>query len=122
MIEVISKMDERGASWSAYTSSWTLLEVARALKKDGKTKELIDLDLKELRGHEISFQAVSREILSDAEAIITENNVYASDSVHVATFRNLKQTAKLDAFLTDDRHFSRLKELVNPMRLRDIIF
>ena len=120
MIEVISRMDGHRA-WSAYTSNWTLLEVTRALRKDGKPKELIDLNLKELRSHNIKFQALGREIMAEAESNIAGHNVYASDSVHVATFRNLKRRYRLDAFLTDDKHFLRLKDLVTPLMIRDIV-
>jgi hypothetical protein len=47
-IEITARTDNDGA-WSACTSSWSFLEVARALKKDGKPKELIELDLREMR-------------------------------------------------------------------------
>ncbi len=120
MIEVISRADENGA-WSAYTSSWSFLEVARALKKDGKPKELIELNLRELRGHRLNLKVVSREILAEAERIIAAHNVYASDSVHAATYRVLQRSLKLDGFLTDDRHFLRLKGLVDPRTVRDIL-
>ena len=120
MMGIVSRVDEGHAQWGAYTSDWSLLEVARALRKQGKPKELIDLDLKALRGHKISFQAISSEILYEAEKIIVRNNVYASDSIHAATFLHLKRGSKIDAFVTDDRHFFRLKDLVNPLRVRDV--
>ena len=120
MVEILSKIDE-GKRWTAYSSSWSILEVARALKKDGKPKELIELDLRELRNHRIKYKPVNREILADAERIIAEHNVYASDSVHAATYRNLERTLKLDGFLTDDKHFGRLRELVKPRTIREIL-
>lgn len=119
VIEIVSTIDG-DHTWSACTSSWSLLEVARALKKDGKPRELIELDLREMRSHRIEYKPVSRGILADAEQIIVEHNVYASDSVHAATYRNLERTLKLDAFLTDDNHFRRLGGLVNPKTIRDI--
>ncbi len=103
-----------------HTSSWSFLEVARALKKDGKPKELIELDLREMRSHRVKYKPVSREILADAERIVVEHDVYASDSLHAATYLNLERTSKLDAFLTDDKHFARLRELVRPRAIRDI--
>jgi predicted nucleic acid-binding protein len=119
MIEIISRTDKDG-TWSAYTSTWSFLEVARALKKDGKPKELIELNLREMRSHRVEYKPVSREILAEAERIVVEHDVYASDSVHAATYRSLEQASKLDAFLTDDKHFLRLRELVNPRTIRDI--
>jgi hypothetical protein len=54
MIDIVGAIDER-RDWFACTSRWSLLEVARALKKDGKPKELIELNLKELRRHRIAL-------------------------------------------------------------------
>lgn len=120
MIEVISKADE-DPSWSTYTSGWSILEVARALKKDGKQKEIIELDLRELRSHKIKYKPVTKEVLAEAEKILTDRNIYASDSVHAATYRRLAQKSKMDAFLTDDRHFLRLRGLVRAKGLRDLV-
>ncbi|MDG6933784.1 MAG: PIN domain-containing protein [Nitrososphaerota archaeon] len=120
MIEIISRID-KGGSWSACTSRWSFLEVARALKKDGKPKELIELNLREMRSHRVEYKPVSLEVLAEAERIVLEHNVYASDSVHAATYRNLKRASKLDVFLTDDKHFLRLRELVDPRTIRDIV-
>lgn len=47
MVDLLGAIDER-RDWYGCTSRWSLLEVARALKKDGKPRELIELDLKEL--------------------------------------------------------------------------
>ncbi len=121
MIEIISRADE-DRSWSAYTSSWSLLEIARALKKDGKPKEVIELNLRELRNHRISYKPVSQQILAEAERIVSHYNVYASDAVHAATYHHLQQKdpEKLAWFLTDDKHFRRLKEIVASKTIRDI--
>jgi hypothetical protein len=54
MIDVVGAIDER-PDWFGCTSRWSLLEVARALKKDGRPQELIQLNLSELRRHRISF-------------------------------------------------------------------
>ena len=120
MVEILSKIDEDKGS-IAYISSWSFLEIARGLKKDRKPKELIELDLRELRNHRIKYKPINREILADAERIIVEHNVYASDSVHAATYRNIERTLKLDAFLTDDKHFGRLIGLVKSRTIRDIL-
>lgn len=119
MIEVISRLD-MDARWEAFTSAWSHLEVARALKKDGKPKELIELNLKELRSHKIQSSRVTPEILEEAEKIISQNSIYASDSIHAATFRTIDRDTKLDMFLTDDKRFIRLKRLVKPKLLKDI--
>lgn len=70
MVEIISSVDTR-PDWAAYTSRWSSLEVARALRGDGKPKALIELDLKELRSHKIRLIDLSRRILSAAETFIT---------------------------------------------------
>jgi predicted nucleic acid-binding protein len=112
MIEVVSRVGE-WSGWFGYSSRWALLEVARALKKDGKDKELIELDLKELQSHRIAFEPLTHGVLSDAEKIVAAFDVYASDAVHAATYRRIARRSKLDGFLTDDRHFLRLKDLVS---------
>jgi len=57
IIDVINLFD-RKEGWHGFTSKWSLLEVARALRKDGKPEELISLNLDELRRHEIVFASV----------------------------------------------------------------
>jgi hypothetical protein len=61
--------------------------VARALRKDHKTKEIIELDLRELRSHKISFVPVSDKICTEAEKVIASTNTFAADAVHVCTYR-----------------------------------
>lgn len=119
MIDVIDLVDER-EEWSAYTSRWSLLEVARALKKDGKPRELIKLNLKELRRHKILLTDVTRIILSNAERIVTLHNLYASDALHVATFESITRKRRLDAILTDDQHVRRLRDMINVLTLSEI--
>jgi len=65
MVELLGAIDER-RDWYACTSRWSLLEVGRALRKDGKPGELIELDLRELKRHRILFIAITRKILSDS--------------------------------------------------------
>jgi len=48
MIDVVAAIDER-RDWFGCTSRRTALEVARALNKNEKPKELIELDPKKLR-------------------------------------------------------------------------
>jgi predicted nucleic acid-binding protein len=112
MFDIISRTDNE-EDWMSFTSSWSFLEIARALKKSGKPKEIIELDLRELRSHRIYYQTITRKIFANAERIVAENNVYASDAIHAATFQDLERSKKLEGFLTDDRHFSRLKKIVN---------
>ncbi len=119
MISVIGAIDER-RDWFGCTSRWSLLEVARALKKDGKPKELIELNLKELRRHKILLVDVTRTILSDAERIVTLHNLYASDALHMATFSSTTSDKRLNAILTDDQHIRRLNGLIDVLNLSEI--
>jgi len=119
MIDVVGAIDER-RDWFGCTSRWSLLEVARALKRDGKPKELIQLNLSELRRHSISFIDITRAILSDSEAILASQEVYASDAVHAATFTSLSRTKRLDAMLSDDIHLQRLGKIVKVLTLNEV--
>lgn len=119
MINIVSAIDER-QDWFGCTSRWSLLEIARALKKDGKPRELIELNLKELRRHEISFIDVTKTILSDAERMLVSHDLYASDALHVATFASIARSRQLDAVLTDDRHIHRLKGIVKILNLNEV--
>ena len=118
MINLIDLINER-EEWAGYTSKWTLLEVARALRKDGKPKEVILLDLDELRRHKITFVSISDEILERAGAITASRDMYASDALHIATFESLERE-KLEGFLSDDKHYRRLREIVPVLRLREL--
>lgn len=119
MINVIGAVNEH-RDWFGCTSRWSLLEVARALKKDGKPKELIELNLKELRRHKISLIDVTRTILSDAEKMLVLHNLYASDALHVATFKLATRSRHLDAILADDRHIQSLDGIVKVLNLNEI--
>jgi len=119
MIDLLS-LFYRKEGWSGFTSKWSLLEVARALRKDGKPEELIFLNLDELRRHGIDFASVSDEILEEAKAIVASHDIYASDALHVATFRFLERGEKLVGFLCDDRHYDRLKRTVPVLKLNEI--
>jgi hypothetical protein len=66
MIRLVSTLD-RNPKWYGTSSRWSFLEVAMALRKDHKTKEIIELDLRELRSHKISFVPVSDKICTEAE-------------------------------------------------------
>ncbi len=119
MLDVIAAVDTE-AQWFACTSSWSTLEVARALKKDGKPRELIELNLKELRRHKISFVDASALILKKSENIVASRNIYASDALHAATFDSISKKKPLDGMLSDDRHFERLRGLVKILRLDEM--
>ena len=119
MLDVIAAVDTE-AQWFACTSAWSTLEVARALKKDGKPRELIDLNLSELRRHKVTFVDVNPLILKKSENIIASRNIYASDALHAATFNWISRKRPLDAMLSDDRHFERLKGLVKILRLDEM--
>ena len=119
MIDLIGTIDSQ-REWFACTSTWSTLEVARALRKDGKPKELIELDLRELGRHRIVFVDVTRAILKQSERIVTSRNIYASDALHAATFASITRTRSLDGMLSDDKHFQRLQGLVKVLTLEEI--
>jgi len=104
IIKTIVAIDEK-EDWAGYTSRWSTLEVARTLKKDGKPRELILVDLQELKRHKLSLVPVTNRIIDDAEKLAMSYNIYASDALHVATFEFLKKREKLERFLCDDVHF-----------------
>ena len=119
MVDLLGAIDER-RDWFACTSRWSLLEVARALKKDGKPKELIELNLRELKRHRISFIDVTRKILSDCETMIASHSIYASDALHVATYSSVARAKRLDAMLSDDMHLRTLGQIVHVLTLSGV--
>ena len=119
MLDVMEAIDG-GTEWFACTSAWSPLEVARALRKDGKPKELIELNLRELRRHKISIVDITKRILRRSESIIASRSIYASDALHAATFESVSKGKSLDGMLSDDRHFERLKGIVKVMNLKEI--
>jgi hypothetical protein len=52
------------------------------------------------------------DLIPEAEALIKETNLYAADAFHVASFKSVNKGGKVDAFLCDDEHLSRLKAFV----------
>lgn len=119
MIDLIAAVDGK-REWFACTSRWSLLEVARALKKDGKPMELIELNLRELKRHRVAFLDVTRSILSQAESILASRNIYASDAVHAASYTLATRRQRLDAMLSDDMHFRRYADIVKVLTLSEI--
>lgn len=119
MLDVVEAIDDR-PRWFACTSAWSPLEVARALRKDGKSKELIELNLRELRRHRISFIDINQGILRRSEGIIASRSIYASDALHAATFGSVARTKPLDGMLSDDRHFERLKGIIKVISLSEL--
>jgi predicted nucleic acid-binding protein len=119
MIDLIAVVDEK-KGWYACTSRWSLLEVARALRKDGKPRELIELNLKELMRHRITYLDVTRSVISQAQSILASRNIYASDALHAASYVGAAQRQRLEAMLSDDRHFRRLENMVKVVMLNEI--
>ena len=119
MIDLIATVDEE-KKWFACTSRWSLLEVARALRKDGKPKELIELDLKELMRHKITFLDVTRSVISQAQSILTSRNIYASDALHAASYLGATRRRNLEAMLSDEKHFRRLTDIVKVLTLNEV--
>ena len=120
-IRLVSLIDKK-SSWYGISSRWSLLEVARALRKDGKTKEIVELDLRELRSHKIAFVSVSDIIISEAEKIIRATDLYAADAVHISTYRSVAQRSRLEGFLCEDVHYNRFKEEVPVRAIADLEF
>ena len=119
MIDLIAVLDEE-KQWFACTSRWSLLEVARTLRKDGKPGELIELNLKELMRHKITYLDVTRSIISRAQSIVASRNIYASDALHAASYVGAAHHRRLEAMLSDDRHFRRLGNMVKVLTLSEI--
>jgi predicted nucleic acid-binding protein len=119
MLDIMEAIDSR-TQWFACTSARSLLEVARALRKDGKPKELIELNLRELRRHKISIVDITQGILRKSESIVASRSIYASDALHAATFESVSKRRTLDGMLSDDRHFERLKGIVKVVNLNEI--
>ncbi len=119
MIDLVAAVDE-GKQWFACTSRWSLLEVARALRKDGKPRELIELNLKELMRHKIRFLDVTRSVISQAQDILASRNIYASDALHAASYVGVNRRQRLEAMLSDDKHFRRLGNMVKVLTLNEI--
>ena len=119
LLGIVEAIDTK-KPWFGCTSVWSALEAARALRKDGKPKELIELDLKELRRHKIYFINITKPILKGSERIIAERSIYASDALHAATFQSVSRRKSLDGMLSDDRHFDRLKGMVKVLTLNEI--
>jgi predicted nucleic acid-binding protein len=119
MLDIMEAVDTR-PQWFGCTSVWSALEVARALRKDGKPRELIELNLKELRRHKISFLDITRPILRTSERIIAARSIYASDALHAATFQSVSRRKSLDGMLSDDRHYDRLKGMVEVLAIEEI--
>ena len=110
MDEIIQKIDT--GEWRGFSSKWSFLEITRALKKDKKPKEIITIDMEDLKSHRINFISLSDELIPIAERLIKETNLYAADAFHLATFEFTNKREKINVFLCDDRHFERLKPFV----------
>ena len=119
MIRLVSILD-KNPKWYGTSSRWSLLEVARALRKDRKTKEIIELDLRELRSHKITFVPVSDKICTEAEKVIASTNTFAADAVHVCTYRDTAHRSRLDGFLCDNAHYERFKGQVPVRTIKDL--
>lgn len=119
MLDLVAAIDSR-REWFGCTSRWSTLEVARALKKDGKPRDLIELNLRELRRHRISLIDVTDRILSQSESILASRDIYASDALHAATFHDVTRKRPLDAMLSDDRHFQRIGDIVKVLTMREL--
>lgn len=102
---LVNAINER-RDWFVCTSRWSALEVVRTLRRDGKPRELIELNLKELKRQRVSFMYVTRAILSDAEKLLISHDLYTSDALHMATFAAARRRLQLDGMLTDDRTYA----------------
>jgi len=119
MDNIIQKIDK--GEWQGFSSKWTFLEITRALKKDRKPKEIITIDMEDLKLHKINFISLRDELIPIAERLIKETNLYAADAFHLATFEWINKSEKIDVFLCDDRHFGRLKAFV-PVKKPFVLF
>jgi hypothetical protein len=72
-----------------------------------------------LRKLHVQIPESLRKILSESEIAIASHDIYASDALHVATYSSVARLKRLDAMLSDDRHFERLGEIVNVLILSE---
>ena len=94
--------------------------LVKLFKKEPGSNRMIELDLRELMRHKISLVDVTRKILADSEIVVASHDIYASDALHVATYSNVVRVKRLDAMLTDDKHFKRLGEIVKVLTLDEM--
>lgn len=106
------------------TSEWTISEIFRAFKKQVNLKRIeerdaqitIDLFLSELgesiQKKKIILIPVKMGLIMASRTLIFTQNLYAADAIHVASAREMK----VDAFITFDSNFKKLKTIpiLNP--------
>ncbi|MHA1257592.1 MAG: type II toxin-antitoxin system VapC family toxin [Promethearchaeota archaeon] len=106
------------------TSEWTILEMFRAFKKqvnlerieDRDAQITIDLFLSELgesiQRKKIILIPVKMGLIMTSRTLIFNQNLYAADAIHVTSATEMK----VDAFITFDSHFKKLKTIpiLNP--------
>jgi len=113
---VLAQLDEHN---KGETSIWTLLEITRGFIKRANLGEIsydeagdaINFFLADMRDLErkkkIKIVGITKGIVNRALVIMRERNLYAADSMHVATASN----TNADAMLVDDRHFEKFYEI-----------
>jgi len=70
--------------------------------------------------HKITYLDVTQSIISRAQSIVASRNIYASDALHAASYVGAAQHRRLEAMLSDDRHFRRLGNMVKVLTLSEI--
>jgi len=118
---VLKQMDPE---FPGITSEWTIAEMFRAFKKqvnlerieDRDAQIIIDLFLSELSEYaqkkKIILIPVKKVLIMTSRTLIFTQNLYAADAIHVACATEMK----VDAFITFDSNFKKLKTIpiLNP--------
>lgn len=108
-------MDDLIPEFGGLTSQWTLLEVARALKKqvnlelllESDARKLMDVllvDMLEMQSADILLlEPISLADIINSRQLIDELNLYAADALHYHTARSRKATV----LVSHDAHLLR---------------
>ncbi len=119
-------LNQLSSNFPGVTSEWTIAEMFRAFKKQVNLKRIensdaqvaIDLFLSDIgedaQKKKIYMIPVKSSYIMAARPLIFNENLYAADAIHTITA--LK--AKVDAFITYDSDFKKLKKIpiINPKK------
>ena len=117
MDKIIQRVDK--GEWRAFSSKWTLLEITRALKKDKKPKEIITLDIEDLKLHRIKFISLRDELIAIAEKLLSLNK---DTMAHVEnTIMTIELNAGIWALIRVSQPNSVIRRLSVVMRKKYIV-
>ncbi len=119
-------LNQLSSDFPGVTSEWTIVEMFRALKKqvnlnkieNNDAQVVIDLFLSDIgedtQKKKLFIIPVKKSYIMAARPFIFNENLYAADAVHTITALQ----AKVDAFITYDGDFKKLKKIpiINPKK------